>query len=263
MNWVLNRPVGKNGLLWLFVRQDLEQRFRGNVLGVAWALLAPVAQLATFWFVFVHIFKARVPGLEGVGYISWLALGMWPWFAVSEALMRASTTFVDQASLISKVAVPRHVLVMARVVGAFALHAAGFAVVLVLLAAGGVALQWQYVPAAFALWPLLMLFSFGLGLGLSVWQVFFRDMATALPMVMTLWFFLTPIFYAREMLPDAAKPFAALNPLTGFVQATRHLLLDGQLDVRSIGFATLAALVVAGLGIAMFSRLKTRFEDFL
>jgi ABC-type polysaccharide/polyol phosphate export permease len=62
-------------LLRLFVRQDLRQRFSGNVLGIAWAGLSPLLQLALFALVFVHIFKARVPGLTGSGYVAFLALG--------------------------------------------------------------------------------------------------------------------------------------------------------------------------------------------
>ncbi len=99
----------------LLVRQDLRQRFTGNILGAAWAVLAPLLQLLVFAVVFVQIFKARVPGLDERGYVAFLALGMWPWFAFSEAVARGVSALTDSAGLLAKVAVPTWDVVTARV----------------------------------------------------------------------------------------------------------------------------------------------------
>jgi lipopolysaccharide transport system permease protein len=84
----------------LFTRQDLSTRFQGNVGGLAWAFAAPVLQLGIFYFVFTQIFKARVPGLEGVGYLAFLALGFWPWFAFSEAVGGGTPTSPEKGGMV-------------------------------------------------------------------------------------------------------------------------------------------------------------------
>src|SRR5579859_7648504 len=92
-----------------FVRRDIRNRYLGSFSGGAWALLQPLIQLAVYGFVFVYVFKARPPGADASGYVPFLALGLWPWIAFSEALTRSATAIQDNAALIGKIALPRPV----------------------------------------------------------------------------------------------------------------------------------------------------------
>ncbi len=246
----------------LFLRQDFAARFQGNAGGLAWALLAPLLQLAIFYFVFTQIFKTRIEGLEGAGYLAFLALGFWPWFAFSEAVSRATTTLQDQAGLIRKVAVPISALVMARVFAAFVLHGLGFLAVLLALALIGVEVRWLALPLVVLLWLPLLVLASGLALAAAATQVFVRDLAQAIGLILSFWFFLTPIIYSRQMIPEWVRPIMDLNPMTGLIEAHRLLLLgvDTQVSVLPTVFGVL---ILATLGAWVFHRSRLALEEFL
>lgn len=249
-------------LLRLFIHQDLRQRFSGNLLGIAWAVLAPLLQLAVFNLVFVHILKARVPGLEGGTYLVFLALGFWPWFAFSEAIIRGSTAITDHSGLAGKVAVPRAIPVTAAVTTAFLLHGLGYLLVLLSLALVGPGLIWAQLPVAILHWLPLLAMALGLGLALAAVQVFIRDLAQAIGLLITLWFFLTPIIYAPETVPGGLASWLAFNPVTGVVDAQRALL-PGLNGLPMSGITTwLGAVLLPLLGIAIFRRLRPHLEEF-
>lgn len=249
-------------LLRLLIRQDLRQRFSGNLLGIAWALLAPLLQLAVFNLVFVHILKARVPGLEGTAYLVFLALGFWPWFAFSEALTRGCTAITEHAALADKVALPRSLPVLSAVATAFLLHAAGYVLVLLALAGFGVPLDWWRLPLAILHWLPLLALAVGVALALAAVQVFIRDLAQSIGLLVTLWFFLTPIIYAPETVPARFAEWLVLNPVTGVVDAQRALL-PGLSGLPNSGLVTwIAAPLMLALGYGVFRRLRPHLEEF-
>jgi lipopolysaccharide transport system permease protein len=250
-------------LLRLFVRQDLDQRFSGNVVGIAWAAIAPVLQLALFTLVFAHIFKARVPGLDGNGYVAFIALGMWPWFAFAEAVGRANGAIVEQAGLLDKVAVPASVLVFARVLSAFALHGAGFVLILVALAMIGVDLHWPMLPLALLGWLPLLALALGLGAIVATTQVFIRDLVQVMSYLLSAWMFLSPVLYPRSMAPAAMAPWHAVNPIAGIVETIRDSLLFGIAPGVTLLHATAITLLIGLVAWALHRRLRRHLEDFL
>jgi len=258
----MNRASRLAGLIGLFMRQDLRQRFSGNLLGVAWAVLAPLLQLAVFNLVFVHILKARVPGLEGSAYLVFLALGFWPWFAFSVALTRGCTAITDHAGLAGKIAVPRAVPVLAAVLTAFLLHLFGFALVLVALAIADVGILWSQLPVALLYWLPLLGMAIGAALMLAAVQVFIRDLAQSIGLLITLWFFLTPIIYAPQTVPGGLAQWLVFNPVTGVVDAQRALLpgLTGLPGSASVTW--ISALLLPALGVWVFNRLRPHLEEF-
>lgn len=249
-------------LLRLLIRQDLRQRFSGNLLGVAWAVLAPLLQLAVFNLVFVHILKARVPGLEGTAYLVFLALGFWPWFAFSEAITRGCTAITEHAALAEKVALPRALPVLSAVATAFLLHGAGFVLVLVALAVLGVPLDWWQLPQALLHWLPLLALAVGVALALAAMQVFIRDLSQSIGLLVTLWFFLTPIIYAPQTVPETLARWLALNPVTGVVDAQRALLPGLSGLPGSALWTWLAAPLLLVLGYVVYQRLRPHLEEF-
>ena len=246
----------------LFIRQDLRARFAGNLLGLAWAVLAPLLTLAVFNLVFVHILRTRVPGLEGGTYLVFLALGFWPWFAFSEALTRATTALTEHAALADKIALPRSVNVLAAVLVPFGIHFLGYALVLAVLAAAGPALQWSALPIALLAWLPLLVMAWGLGLLLASLQVFVRDLAQTVGLLITLWFFLTPILYAPELVSPRLAAWLAINPVSGVIDAQRALL-PGLSALPGAGLGTLLGmLVLPALGLLVYRRLRSQLEEF-
>lgn len=247
----------------LFVQQDLEARFAGSLLGMMWTVVAPLLQLAVFYLVFQHVFKARVPGLDAEGYLAFLALGFWPWFAFSDAVVRAVTAIQDHAALSSKVAFPRLLLPVARVLAAFSIHAGGFVLVLLVLAVAGPVMHWDHLPFALLLWVPMLVMAIGLGLIFSALQVFIRDLAQSIGPALSLWFFLTPIVYAMAMTPPAFAAALQWNPLTAVVQSQRNLLLFGDAMIPGWQALIVGTILFPLLGLWLFRRLEPWFEDYL
>ena len=247
-----------------FTARDLRERFLGSLSGSAWALLAPVAQLLVLWLVFGMILRVRLPDADPNAFLPFLVGGLWPWVAFSEGILRGMGAINERAALISKVALPRSVLVLAPVASSFLLHGAGYLAVLVVVAVIGHDVAWQGLALALPLWIVLGVFSTGVALVLATLAVFVRDTTQVVPQLVALFFYLTPIFYPLTILPERLRGIALGNPLTAFVGLFRHAWFGHPVaEPAAWVVAPLAAIVVLGLGVFVFRRASRHFEDFL
>ncbi len=247
-----------------FIRRDIRNRYLGSFSGGLWALIQPLAQLAVYSFVFVYVFKARVPGAGAPGYVPFLALALWPWTAFAESLTRATTAMQDNAALIRKVALPREVLVFAAVAASFLIQGIGFLAIVFALRAFGVPVQLAALPWVALVYAQLFVLALGVAFLFAAVQVFVRDLSAALPQLLMLWMFASPVFYARESLPEAYRPYLGLNPFTHYPEFFRAALLHmpGPPAI-SDAVALVGALAVLAIGGLVFRRLNPHFEDFL
>lgn len=250
-------------MIYFFTRQDLIQRFIGNGLGFGWAIIAPLAQMALFSLIFVHIFKARAGSADGVSFIAFLSLGMWPYFAFSEAVSRGLSTLTDQASLLTKVAVVPWHLVVARVNGAFLVHGTGFLLVVLVLALTGEPVMpsrlWLTLPS----WAGLYGLALGLSLFFAMASVFIRDLKEIVTYLMSAALFLSPIMYATSMAPAFLQPWLRLNPLTGYIEGVRDTLLGLPTANPLPWLSALMTLGVVALAVFCYRRVRPHVIEFL
>lgn len=251
-------------LLRHFAARDLQQRYLGSLSGVVWVFLHPLLLLAIYSTIFIAVLKVRLPTAAGADFVVFLVGGLWPWMAFSEALGRSVTALTDHAGLLAKVALPREVLVLAPVLGGFALQVLGFLFVLLVLAAFGKPVHWLGIGVTLLGFTALAAFTVGLALALAPAQVFIRDLSHVLAQVLTLWFFLTPIFYSTQMAPPLLAHLLRFNPLGAYINAIREPLLGRPWEALPwlVGAVCLAAVSVA-LGVGVFRRLHRHIEDFL
>ncbi|WP_395684250.1 ABC transporter permease [Dokdonella sp.] len=247
-----------------FVQRELRNRFAGSFSGGLWAVLQPLLQLAVYSLVFVHIFKARVPGADAPGYVPFLVTALWPWTAFAEAILRSTTAVQDNAALIGKVALPREVLVVAAVCSSFAIHVAGFVAIVVVMGLLGESISLSMLPLALLLYLPLFALALGLALACAAIQVFVRDLIQALGQLLPLLMFAAPVFYDRTLLPDRFQGWLDLNPFTFYAESFRALLLHhGRIELAQVGIALTTAVLCLLLGHWLFRRLDPHFEDFL
>jgi lipopolysaccharide transport system permease protein len=247
-----------------FIRRELRERYRGSFTGFGWALLQPLLQLAIYAFVFVEIFKARLPGADAPGYVPFLVVALWPWVAFSDALARATIAIQDNSALIGKVALPRAILVMAPCAASFLLHIGGFVAIVVALALAGQGISLAHLPLALLLYVPLFVLAFGIALVLAAAQVFVRDLAQVLGQVLMLVMFASPVFYTRANLPERWQGWLDLNPFTFYAEGFRSLLLGyGTFELRGLAIACAIAVAALLIGRWVFRRLDPHFEDFL
>lgn len=246
------------------IMREIRSRFIGSSAGWLWLVVNPLLILGVYSVVFGVIFSARAPaGLE-VPFVAWLAIALWPWLGFSEGIMRASESMPEHAALISKVPMRRELLVLSSATASFLLQLAGYLAVLLLMAALGIPLTPSGLPNALLVLAVLLLLANALGLVAATLRVFFRDLQQLLPTMMMLWFFLTPILYAPELLPESLKVMVYANPLAGLMSDLRAAMLEGQAIPGTTTLVMLAvAAVVYAAGLAFFRRMAPYFEDFL
>jgi lipopolysaccharide transport system permease protein len=244
--------------------REIRSRLINSSSGWLWLVVTPLLLLAVYGFVFGVIFNARVPeGLE-MPFVAWLAVALWPWLAFAESLLKGSNAILQHAALISKVSLPRELLVVSSQSAVFLLHLIGYAVVLVAIQLLGSELSWIGLPYALLVLVTLYLFALGLGLMLSALQVYVRDLEQVLPTLIMFWFFMTPILYAPEILPAGMARWLKLNPMSWWMEEIRAGLFHAKWLPDGVFLVLLAgALLTFAVGYLVFRRLSRNFEDFL
>jgi lipopolysaccharide transport system permease protein len=246
------------------VSRAIRRDYLENLTGFAWLILQPLLLLAVYAFVFTTIFKARITGMEDIGFVPFLAVAFWPWTAFSESVLRASGAITSNAALIGKVAFPAELLPISTVAASFLMHMAGYLAVLLVLQLIGIDIHWWGLLAAIPLLIFLSLFACGLALLASALQVFVRDVAQILPPLMTFWFFTTPILYSASVMPPLLQQVMRFNPMAWYVGRLRDFLLLGEYSFTLSDLAVPAVtLVILALAVAFFRRFSAHFEDFL
>jgi ABC-type polysaccharide/polyol phosphate export permease len=260
----LRNLVERRGLLYQLVRRDFEQRFVGSTVGWVWGLIHPLVLLLSWTFVFDVCLKIRLPATAVTqNYPLFLFAGMLPWLLFSDTLLRSSSSLLDHANLITKTVFPAEVIPISVFLSSLVSHT--MAVTLVVAA---VALWLNHVSPMLIFLPLyaflLGMFAVGLGWILASLQVYVRDTAQVLSVVLTFWFWLTPIFIDEELFPPQLHFVIAGNPLAYVVRAYRDLLLSHRLpnfsDLSVIAVCAVGAFLVGGL---FFRYMKRGFADVL
>ena len=250
-------------LLKELVKRDLQSRYAGSALGLAWSFVQPLWMLLLFTFVFSTVLQIPLTGARTASFAVFLFCGLLPWLAIHESLLRAATAVTDNAGLVKKVRFPAEVLVLAVALGAlFHELVAGVVFLAVLVARGELA--GQGLPLLLVALPLQVALTVGIGLLLAPLHVFFRDTVQFLGIGLNAWFYLTPIVYPLGLVPERYRVWLELNPLTTLVELYRAALLDADLPPAP-RLAALAGVAVALLaaGLWSFRRLKPAFPDHL
>jgi lipopolysaccharide transport system permease protein len=248
----------------IFLRREFTGQYLGSVTSVGWALIAPLVMLAIYGYVFGEIFKVRFPEADAVGFLGYLALGMWPWIAFSESISRAIKAVKGNAALVHKTALPHEIFVYSTVLASFLTHLGGYAAVMLVLALLGKPLIWFMLPLVVYYMLLVLLLALGLGLIVAALDVFLNDVEHGVPLILTMWFFSTPILYSPSLLPAGVLPYLNLNPMAYIVVNIRQAMLTGQWTPGWIdGLALIASIGVFIFGRWFFNRCSPRFEDFL
>jgi ABC-type polysaccharide/polyol phosphate export permease len=239
--------------------RQLRAQYKQAMLGFVWALLGPLLFMVVF-----TVFFQRVANVNtgGVPYPLFAYLGLVPWTFFSSSVSTGGLSLVHNASLLNKLYCPRAVFPLAMIAcaGVDTLIAVG-----ALVALFGVL---TFAPHATATWlPVLLLvqvaFTVGVTLTVSAITVYFRDVRHALPMVLQLLLFATPVAYGFEIVPPSLRGvYAAINPLGPVIDGYRRTILYGrQPDWHLLGIGAVTAFVVLVLGYTVFRRLEAGFSD--
>jgi lipopolysaccharide transport system permease protein len=242
-------------------RRDLQTRYKGSVLGVAWSLVNPLVLMGIYVLVFSLLWKvATFPH-----YALYLLVGLTVWLFFSSSLTMASRSLVDSAALIKKVRFPRQLVPLSVV----ATQLVAFAAMLVVLIVVNLIVIPETRDTIWLSLPLsvvVIAFVGGISLAVACANVVFRDVEHLITAVLLPWFFLTPILYRLEDLPGGVQRYdwvvtilRWVNPITPPIYALRDPMFYGKLpQVWDVVYLCVGAVVAMGLGAWVFSRVDDR-----
>jgi len=249
----LRNLVEKRSLLFQLVRRDFEQRFVGSAIGWIWGLIHPLVLLMSWTFVFQFCLKAPVPAGAGTAnYPLFIFAGMLPWLLFSETMNRSASSLLEHANLITKTVFPAEIIPVSVFLSSVVSHLLALAL---MIAAAGVYMN--QISIFLLLLPVYILviglLAVGLGWIVASLHVFLRDTAQILSVILTLWFWVTPIFISEESIPQWARFLVVANPLCYAVRSYRAVLLTSSLpDPRDFAVVAVCGVAPSWVGDSSF-----------
>ena len=247
-------------LLYFLTKRDIKVRYKQTVLGGLWAIIQPAFTMLVFTLFFGRL--AKMPS-DGLPYPIFVYAGLLPWTYFANAVSASGNSLVGSANLITKVYFPRIV-----VPGSAALAGLlDFFIALFVLAA--LMIWYQFLPGpAILLFPFLVALTFlcavGVGLWLSALNVQYRDIRYAIPFLIQVWMFVSPVIYPVSLVQGKYQWLLALNPMGGVIHAYRACLLGHQpIDWGLLGLSTLIILALFLGGLYYFRRMEKVFADIV
>lgn len=246
------------------IRNELITRFARSKLGGLWMIINPLAQVAIYALILSNVLAAKLPGIDNkYAYAIYLMAGLLAWTLFSEIISRCLNLFIEQGNLMKKMQFPR-ITLPAIVVGSNLLNN-----ILLFIAMVGIFLLLGHHFSAAMLWllPLTLLltaFAMGVGLVLGIMNVFVRDLGQAVPIILQMWFWFTPIVYPVNIIPEGYRHWLNLNPMYHFTSAYQEVLVYGRPpQVEGIAIIGALAAFLLFLSLFLFRRSSEEMVDVL
>jgi lipopolysaccharide transport system permease protein len=247
-------------LLYFLTWRDIKVRYKQTALGAAWAIIQPLSTMVVFSLFFGRL--AKIPS-DGVPYPLFSFAALVPWTFFANGLTQSANSVVLSQNLITKIYFPRLAVPIATVLSGAVDFVLAFVILLALMMFYGTPLT----PHALWVIPLSLLAlvtSVGVGFWLAALNVQYRDVRYAVPFLVQLWLFATPIAYPSSLLAEPWRTVYALNPMVGVVEGFRWALLGTATAPGAMLFvSSVAALVVAVGGALYFRRMEQTFADIV
>ncbi len=246
------------------IKNDVINQYIRSKLGAAWALLNPITQVLIYALIFSNILAIKLPEIGNkYAYAIYLMAGLLAWNLFSDTISRCLTLFIDNANLLKKMQFPRITLPVIVMGTSFVNNMLLFFSIVVIFLLIGHQFTW-HILLIFPLTVLLFLFALAIGLFLGVLNVFVRDIGQAVPVILQIGFWFTPIVYPLNIVPEPYQHLLALNPVFHFTQAYQAILVYGQLpEFSSIVLVAGLCLISLFFSLVLFRRAQAEMVDVL
>lgn len=236
-------------LAFSFAKRDFKERYVGTGLGQLWYILSPIITILIYTIIFSDFMKMKLDIIDNsYAYSIYLVPGLLAWTSFSTILMRLNSSILEKSNLIKKINVPVYVYQLSIVITEFALVLLSFfmALLFLLLVDHPITFTFLYlIPILF----LQTILAFALGVILSLFTPFFKDLKEAVPVVVQLWFWMTPIIYMKEMLAGKYPALLTYNPFFYFANIYQEIFLYSKApslnELILLSLMTLTLLLIA------------------
>ncbi len=246
-------------LLYILTMRDIKVRYKQTLLGAAWAIIQPLFTMLIFTLFFGKL--AGMPS-DGIPYPIFAYAGLLPWTFFSNAVTNSGNSLVGNSNLITKIYFPRMIIPMASVASGLLdfVIAFGLLVVLMFYYGVGLSINLLILPVLLVLTSLLAI---GVGMWMSALNVKYRDVRYALPFLVQLGMFASPIIYPLSLVPEKWRWLMALNPLAGQIEAYRSAFFGKPFDWLSLGVSAVLTFAVLIYSAYNFRRMEKSFADII
>ena len=271
--------MGSGELLWNLTQREVRGKYKRTALGQLWSLANPIAAIIVYTFIFSVVFEVPAQVGENSGlnnYALWLVCGLLPWLFFQSTVTQGVRSIVDNASLVQKVYFPRLVLPLSLTGAGLVNWTFEMTVLVIALALFG-AFVFPWLPLVLLFMLVLGVFAAGLAMILSIANVFFRDLAYLLTVILQFWFYLTPILYPISLVDNQSAEWGGLlgtpitladiyrvNPMEPYVAIFRDLLYHNTFPEASSVIAAVSwAVVTFALGLWYFTKTEKRLAELI
>lgn len=271
--------MGSGELLWNLTQREVRGKYKRTALGQLWSLANPIAAIIVYTFIFSVVFEVPAQVGENSGlnnYALWLVCGLLPWLFFQSTVTQGVRSIVDNASLVQKVYFPRLVLPLSLTGAGLVNWTFEMTVLVIALALFG-AFVFPWLPLVLLFMLVLGVFAAGLAMILSIANVFFRDLAYLLTVILQFWFYLTPILYPISLVDNQSAEWGGLlgtpitladvyrlNPMEPYVAIFRDLLYHNTFPEASSVIAAVGwAVVTFALGLWYFTKTEKRLAELI
>lgn len=248
----------KRSLIYNFAISDLKIRYRNSVLGFFWTFLEPLLMLSVLYLVFTNIFKSQIEHFP-----LYLLLGIIIWNVFSRGTTIAINSILARGSILTQIYFPREIPSLSATVTAFFMLCFELIVFVIFM------VVFQLIPSpTIVLLPFVLLLEFilvfGLSLPLSVLNVRFRDTQFIWAVILQVGFFLTPIFYKSDILPEFAQRILSFSPMVQIVNMAHDVTLYNTIpSIESIQITIATTLLIFAVGYSIFRKIQVRVMEDL
>lgn len=246
-------------LLYFLTWRDVKVRYKQTELGVAWAIIQPLLTMLIFTIFFGRL--AGVPS-DNVPYPIFAYAGLLPWTFFANAISNSGNSLVGSTNLITKVYFPRIIIPGAAVAAGLVDFAIAFVILVLLMIYYRVTVTWSVL-----MFPVLVLLTTLLALSLGMWlsalNVKYRDVRFALPFLIQLGLFVSPVIYPVSFLPQKLAWLLSLNPMTGIIEGYRSSLFGRPFNWSALAISTGITLILLVYSSYSFRRMEKSFADII
>jgi len=246
-------------LLYFLIWRDVKIRYKQTALGAGWAIFQPLLTMLIFTVIFSKVAKIQS---DGIPYPVFAYAALLPWTFFSTAITNSSDSLVGSAHLITKVYFPRLIVPMAAVGAGLVNFAVSFPLLLVLLFYYriGLSLNLLILPLLIVLITLLAI---AVGVWLSAVNVKYRDVKVAMPFLIQVWMYASPIAYPSSVVPPKFRLLYSLNPIAGITEGFRASLFGQPIAWTSLGIASVITVVLLAYASREFRKVEKTFSDII
>lgn len=245
-------------LLWEFVKKDIKLKYRNSFLGILWSMINPLLTMIVLTFIFSNIFKNSIPNFPVYCLIGRLIYSFF-----SQATNQCMKAIVRKSALIKKIYVPMSLYLLSNSISAFITFLISLIPLVLVMIVTKIKLQWMIALVIFPIISIFMI-SLGVGLILSVINVFFRDIEHLYSVILMIIMYMSAIFYSPTIISPEKLYILKLNPLYSVISVSRDCLLYGQMTSKSDWIlCSIYPIILLIIGVIVFNKKQDKFIYYI